>query len=98
MAGSAFEAGTAVPADSHALPGFPLVHFGAEFIDLSDDLMSGNPGVANAGEPAFFYNCIAMADAAELNLDTDFGFPGFGEVFLNQFKFRAGRGYLHGFH
>src|SRR5439155_10648375 len=69
-AGVAIAAIPAVPSDSDRLTGFPSEDVRAQRINESDDLVSGDARILNAGKKSVLRHGITMTDAASLDLDS----------------------------
>src|ERR1700722_18752911 len=88
----------AVPADSDTLPRFPRSNTGAQFIDDAHNFVSGNAGIFNSGQAAFFCEHIAVANTTGLHLDTYFSCARIRNLTLNNFEISAGPGNPCGLH
>jgi hypothetical protein len=97
-AGLAGEIVAAVPSDAYALAGLPVGNVGADGIDVAGDFVSGDSGILDAGPKAFFYEGIAMADAASFNFNSYLVASGIWNVSFDHFEIGARLGGLDGFH
>ncbi len=77
---------TAVPADSHALAGFPLRDTRAHGIHDPDHFMAGHARILQAGPVAFLDQRIAVADATGLDFDPHPAGARLGNFTFNDFK------------
>ena len=68
----------AVPSDAYALAGFPIGNVGADGIDPTGDFVSGHAWILEAGPMTLFYECVAVADTAGFDFDSDLGAGGLG--------------------
>jgi hypothetical protein len=96
--GIADEAMTSVPADAHALAGFPLRYTVADRVDAASNFVSGNAGILEAGPVTVFYDRIAVTDTAGFDLDADLSTSRLGNVAFDEFKASARLADLHNFH
>ena len=87
-----------MPAHADALAGLPLRDSVADGIDAAGNFVSGNARVLDSGPVAFFYERVAVADAAGFNLDADLAASGLGNIAFDEFKISAGLADLDGFH
>jgi hypothetical protein len=87
-----------MPADADALAGLPLRNAVANGVDAAGYFVAGNARVLDSRPMAFFYERVAVADAAGFNLDADLPARGLGNVAFDEFKISAGLAYLDGFH
>ena len=75
---------------------------GAEYVEASiknaDDFMSGNAGKLNTRPPPFFHQCIAVADAAGLYLDSHRTRASLGNIALDELERSLRRRDLHAPH
>src|SRR5262249_46329076 len=81
LAGSIFSAEEPEP---DTLTDFPTRDIRAESIDLSDDLMTGDPGVGEPGELALDRGHVRVAHAARLHTEADLPGAGTGERTLDR--------------
>src|SRR4051812_10843294 len=86
---------TAVPADAHALAGFPLRYVSADGVDEAGNFVARDTRVGQAGEVPFVRERIGMADAAGLDPDSHRASRWIDEFALNEFQL-AGLGDLDG--
>jgi hypothetical protein len=89
---------SAVPADSDALPGFPVCYIGTGGVDSPGDFVAGNPWILNAREESFLDEHVAVANSASFDLDANLCAGGIGNISFNEFEVAAGFRYLHYFH
>ena len=97
-AGVALEAVSAMPAHAHTLAGFPLRDVSPNRVDASGDLMARNARILQSGKARLFYDNVAVADAAGLNLDPYLGAAGFRNRALHHFEVSTWFADLYGFH
>jgi hypothetical protein len=97
-AGIAGEAMAAVPSDSHAMAGFPVGDVGADGVDAPGNFVAGNAWILNAGPMAFLYECVAVADAAGFDFNSDLIAGGFGDGSFYELEITAGFADLDSLH
>jgi hypothetical protein len=97
-AGIAGEIMTSVPSDSDPLAGLPVAYVGADGVDATGDLMSGNARVLDARPMTLFYERIAVADPAGFDLNADLVSSRIGNISFDKFEITAGLADLDGFH
>jgi hypothetical protein len=97
-AGIASETMAAVPSDADALAGFPVGDFRADSVDAAGDLVSGNAWILDARPMAFFYEDVAVADAAGFDFNPDLAATGVRNVSFDEFEIAAGFADLDSFH
>src|SRR5258708_25863877 len=91
----------AVPADADALAFFPAGDAGADVIDHAGDFVSGGAGILSAGPVSFFYEAVAVTDAASLHANAHVPRARIWNVALLNFEICARLGYdgdLHLWH
>ena len=87
-----------VPAYADALPLLPHGRADPRGINHARNLVSGNPRILDPGPITFFYQRIAVAHAASLNLDAHLPRTGLRNLPLHKFKIAARLGYLNCLH
>jgi hypothetical protein len=97
-AGIASETMAAVPSDADALAGFPVRNVGADSVDAAGNFMSRNAWILDAGPMAFFYERVAVADAAGLDFNPDLAAARLGNISFNEFESTAGFADLDSLH
>jgi hypothetical protein len=97
-AGIASETMTAVPSDADALAGFPVRNVSADSVDAAGNFMSGNAWILNAGPMAFFYESVAVADAAGFDFNPYLAADGIGNISFDEFEITAGFADLDSLH
>jgi hypothetical protein len=97
-AGVAGEAVAAVPSDAYALARLPVGNVSTNGVDAAGNFVSGNTWILDAGPMAFFYERIAVADAAGFDLNPDLVAGGVWDVSFDEFEVTAGFGNLNNFH
>jgi len=96
--GIAYEAVSAMPANADTLTALPEGDVGAYGVDAAGDLMAGNAWILNSWPVPFFYQRVAVADAAGFNLDAHLIASGLRRGALDDFEVSSGLADLHGFH
>ena len=89
---------TAMPTHADALPRLPVGDVSAHSVDAAGDFVSGNARILQARPLAFFHNCIAVANAAGFDFDTDLVAARLGDISFDEFKIAARLADLHSFH
>jgi hypothetical protein len=97
-AGIAGKTMASVPSNSDALSGFPVCNVGADGVDAARDFVAGNAWILEAGPMAFFYERVAVADAAGFDFNPDLAAGGLGNVPFDEFEITASFADLDGFH
>src|SRR6185295_18188680 len=87
-----------MPADADGFTFFPVLHTGTYIINHTDDLVSGDTRIRNAGEEALFDDHITVADSTGLNADPDLSWPYLRDLPLDNFEVSTSSGNLNSFH
>ena len=97
-AGFTREAMPAMPAHTNALGGLPLCYIGAYRVDAACNLGAGHTRILDSGPVAFFYQRIAVTNAAGFDLDADLAPRRLRNGAFDDFKISTGLADLNGFH
>src|SRR5215469_12189419 len=97
-AGLAFETVPAMPADADPLSLLPQRDIGADLVDASGNLVTWHARILNSWPQAFFYQHVAVADAARVHLDTNLPAPRLRDRTLDNFKISTGFADLNRYH
>jgi hypothetical protein len=97
-AGIALETVTAVPANADTLAWFPKRHLWADRVNAAGQFVPRDAWILNSGPMPFFYQHIAVADTASLDLNTHLPTAWLRDRTLNQLKISSRSAYLDSFH
>ena len=87
-----------MPSYADALSGLPQRDVGADGVDASGDLVSGDARILNAGPDSFFHQHIAVTNATGLDLNADLTASGLRGWAFDDFEVSTGFADLNGFH
>src|SRR5216684_2608969 len=88
-AGDASAVLAAVPADADTLALFPAGDARTDVVNHAGDFVSWGAGILNPGPVSFFYQAVAVADAASLHANADVPGSWVGNLALDNFKIRS---------
>jgi hypothetical protein len=94
----AHEAMPTVPTDADSLINCPRCDVGTHGIDAPGDLMTGDTRILKSGPDAVLDHCVAMANAACLDLHAYVAGTRFGNVAFDEFPFATCFAYLRCLH
>jgi hypothetical protein len=87
-----------MPSHADTLSLTPISHTCSDVVDGSGDFVSGNAGIRNAREQAFFGHHIAVTNPTGLNPNPDLSRPRLWDLPLDNLEVPASSGYLNSFH